>query len=537
MRAPIGLRISSRRRVIGLSQAALARQAGISASYLNLIESNKRQVGGSLLLRIGAVLGLPIDELTGESEHRLIHEIEEAFADPVLERSGLGSREAEQLVATEPEIARAIARLHRAYSGAAANADAYANRLRADPLLAQLLHQVLSGLTALRAGAEILTDIPDLSLEEEARFLASIRRESEMVTEVTRALIAQFELANAERRSLSPRRELDDLIFSRDNHFAALEEGAAALRGEIESFGRFSEAALVDALAARFAVTVERGAEGRRDANGFPGQYGYDAPTRTMWFTHATTLATRQFQLSRLYSELALPQLIDAELASPVLTSDASRRLARGALSSYFAAAMLFPYDEFLALAEARRYDIEALREHYAASFEQVAHRLVTLRRAGAAGVPFGFLRSDPAGRLTKHFPLPGLMLPNGGHACPLWPIYLAFRTPEQLVRRVVRFSDDTRYLFLARTVARRTSRAAEPMLPTSIMLACDVLHADRTVYGDGLALADRRADLPVGPSCRMCTRRDCASRQEDAFAPARDEVPVRAPLVGNAPL
>ena len=81
MRAPIGLKISSRRRALGVSQAALARRAGISASYLNLIERNKRHVGGSLLIRLAAELKIEVGELSGDSEHRLIAELEEALVD------------------------------------------------------------------------------------------------------------------------------------------------------------------------------------------------------------------------------------------------------------------------------------------------------------------------------------------------------------------------------------------------------------------------------------------------------------------------
>jgi predicted transcriptional regulator len=63
-------------------------------------------------------------------------------------------------------------------------------------------------------------------------------------------------------------------------------------------------------------------------------------------------------------------------------------------------------------------------------------------------------------------------------------------------------------------------------------MLACDVLHADRTIYGSGLDLSDLSADIPVGPSCRLCTRRDCSSRQEEALSPGGNRVEVRAPLL-----
>jgi hypothetical protein len=66
----------------------------------------------------------------------------------------------------------------------------------------------------------------------------------------------------------------------------------------------------------------------------------------------------------------------------------------------------------------------------------------------------------------------------------------------------------------------------------SSVMLACDVLHADRTVYGRGLDLSDLSADVPVGPSCRLCTRRDCASRQEEALSPGGPRSVTRTPLV-----
>ncbi len=66
-------------------------------------------------------------------------------------------------------------------------------------------------------------------------------------------------------------------------------------------------------------------------------------------------------------------------------------------------------------------------------------------------------------------------------------------------LRQVVRFSDGSRYLFVARTVQRRSAAFGEPSVMVSIMLACDVLHADRTVYARGLDLDDPGADTLVG--------------------------------------
>jgi predicted transcriptional regulator/DNA-binding XRE family transcriptional regulator len=531
MRAPIGFRISNRRKSLKISQAALARLVGISPSYLNLIENNKRDVGGALLQRVAYHLQIEIGDLTGQAEQKLLADLQEAYADPMIESLPFQPDEQRQLVAQYPASAIAVARLHRAYSDAVASADAYADRLRSDPLLMQLLHQVLSGITAVRSSAEILEDVPDLEEAERKRFLGAIGRETRNLSDVARNMIGYFDTASAARRSISPAREIDDLLIERRNHFPELEEAAAQLRAEIEVVGAFGLRTLTDLVERRFGIRVVIGGPppGRGD---FPGQYRYAPDSSTMWLAGATTLATRQFQLARLYGELAAAGTIEAELDKAGLASAAAQRLARRALGSYLAGAMVFPYSHFLEAAEGAAYDIDQLRQLYNASYEQVAHRLVTLRRKGEEGIHFGFLRSDPAGRLTKHFPLPGLLLPYSGHACPLWAIYGAFRTPDMPVRQVVRFSDGSRYLFVARTVQRRAAAFHEPPVTASLMLACDVLHAGRTVYAQGLDLGNRGADVPVGPTCRLCTRPDCASRQEEALGPAQGPVETRAPLV-----
>ncbi len=84
MRAPIGTKIRNRRKVLGLSQAHLAREVDISPSYLNLIEGSKRDVGGALLIRIATRLGVDIDAFTGQKEQRLLHDLGELLADPIV---------------------------------------------------------------------------------------------------------------------------------------------------------------------------------------------------------------------------------------------------------------------------------------------------------------------------------------------------------------------------------------------------------------------------------------------------------------------
>ncbi|MDP1068811.1 short-chain fatty acyl-CoA regulator family protein, partial [Klebsiella pneumoniae] len=76
--------------------------------------------------------------------------------------------------------------------------------------------------------------------------------------------------------------------------------------------------------------------------------------------------------------------------------------LARIGLASYFAGALVLPYGRFLAAAQELRYDIALLARRFGVSFETVCHRLSTLQRREASGVPFFFVRVDRAGNISK---------------------------------------------------------------------------------------------------------------------------------------
>lgn len=440
--------------------------------------------------------------------------------------------EIRDLVGQFPGAAAALARLYRAYVAANASADAYANRLRADPMFSGLLHQILSQVTVVRSSAEILEDVGDLNEAERTRFVSSIGREARGLSDVAQTLIAQFDQSLVAHRALSPMREVDDLLLAEKNHFADLEQAADALRAEIGPGVPLGEVRLAAALERRFGVSVTRGGEQIFNSEGFPAQYHFDGPARRFWFQGATVAATRQFQMARLYAELAIPDLLNSLIADPRLTSSTARRLMYRALSSYAAGAIVFPYARFLEDAEAVRYDVDHLAQAYTGSFEQVAHRMVTLRRPGEEGIPFGFLRSDPSGRLTKQFPMPGLLLPNSGHACPLFAIYQSFRSPGLVVRQMARFADGGRYLFVAKAMAKRQATFREPPFLNAVMLVADRLNAERTVYAEGLDLSDEQGDVPVGPACHLCIRRECAHRQEEALTPAAEGRAERAPLV-----
>ena len=67
---------------MGVTQAEMSRRIGISASYLNLIERNKRGIAGPLLRRAAAALELRLDELDDAAERRLLETLDEIAAAP-----------------------------------------------------------------------------------------------------------------------------------------------------------------------------------------------------------------------------------------------------------------------------------------------------------------------------------------------------------------------------------------------------------------------------------------------------------------------
>lgn len=512
-----GYRIRERRRQLGLTQAGVAKQVGISPSYLNLIEANKRAIAGSILRRITELLDLDPETLTGRAEQRMVDDLEELAAEPMLRDLGLDQTSTGELIGRHPGWVNALLTCWRAYRDQAQTASALSDRLNQDPALADAVHQILTHVTAVRSASEILDANDDLEPDRRRRFNHIVSTESAQLSDVVQALATFFDKPHTRTRSVTAAEEVDDVIIERGNHFPALEQAADDLARQVRGHGDVPLSALADYLKQVNQVTVTSRAPTNTGGIRFRNLCTYDPDTRTLVFLDHASIPTRQFQMARLAAELGARDAIEAETKDPLLTSPSSQAQAFRAFASYVASALILPYERFRKDAVEFRYDIEVLRQRYNASFEQIAHRLVALRRPGQEGIPFGFLRANPAGFTTKRFPLPGLPLPRHGHGCPLWAIYGAFQTPGRVLRHVVQFPDNARYLFVAGTVVKQPATFHEPSVPYAVMLACDVIHADQTVYADGLDLnGPSPAIVPVGPSCRLCPRLDCLHRAEE---------------------
>ena len=110
----IGRTVRRLRTEQGFSQQALAQRLGISASYLNLIEHDQRNVTASLLIKLAEMLRVDFAALSGAQERELEIGLREVFADPLLGVEPVPDSEVES-AAANPNAARAVLALYRAW--------------------------------------------------------------------------------------------------------------------------------------------------------------------------------------------------------------------------------------------------------------------------------------------------------------------------------------------------------------------------------------------------------------------------------------
>ena len=164
---------------------------------------------------------------------------------------------------------------------------------------------------------------------------------------------------------------------------------------------------------------------------------------------------------------------VEAVLADAAPSSTEAAMLIRVGLLNYVAGALLMPYAAFLDAAHALRHDLEALAARFGVSFEQACHRLSTLQRPGARGVPFFFVRVDPAGNVSKRFSAAGFPFARYGGSCPRWVVHTAFSQPGVVQVQVAELPDGAAFLCFARTVTRPARTWGDPKPTHVVAMGC----------------------------------------------------------------
>ncbi|OIP83648.1 MAG: Cro/Cl family transcriptional regulator [Rhodobacterales bacterium CG2_30_65_12] len=301
----------------------------------------------------------------------------------------------------------------------------------------------------------------------------------------------------------SPWDEVRDFFHYCDNYIDAIDRAAENF-SQKSNIGGNPEAAAITALD-RLGIRVEV-AETDQIRR-------LDREAGRLVLSAFSPAATRRFQLLHQVALLTQNELFEATLDLARLQSGEARQIAKIGLANYFAGAALLPYNRFLAAARDTRHDLKRLADIFGASIEQVAHRLSTLQRPGAKGIPFFFVRVDQAGTITKRHSATRLQFARFGGACPLWNVHQAFETPTRFLRQLAQTPDGVRYISLARDVSKPGGSFTAPVRRYAIALGCEVKHADQLIYADDLDVTNAAGFEPIGISCRICERSECHQR------------------------
>ena len=304
--------------------------------------------------------------------------------------------------------------------------------------------------------------------------------------------------------------EVRDYLNRRHNHVAELDEMAEAIFRESGLAVGAVAPRLSQRLFDRHGVRVVL-AQAEDGAAGKTRQF--DAASRVLRLPDHLRPGQQAFQMAVQLAYLELNHLLDKLIREGGFGSAESMRLARIGLANYFAGALVMPYGPFLQSAEELNYDLDRLSNRFGVGFEAVCHRLSTLQRPGAPGLPFFFVRVDRAGNVSKRHSAADFHFSRVGGSCPLWIVYEAFSQPERVLTQIAGMPDGRNYFWIARQVVSGPVGYGRQQKTFAVGLGCDLRHAHRLIYSRGLDLSDPAAATPIGVGCKVCERGACPQR------------------------
>ena len=314
------------------------------------------------------------------------------------------------------------------------------------------------------------------------------------------------DLAHSPRLSASD--WVRDYVQSHRNYFPELDECGEQLLGDQKLSPLEFAAAAQERLATKFGVRVTVA-----PIDLLPDSIRrYDHHRKRLFLSELLTTSGRTFALAYQLAVQEHGALIEAHVERAAPPDRSTRSLVKVALANYLAAATVMPYGAFHAAVEKMGYDLELVRARFGVSYEQACHRLTTLARPGARGVPFFMIRVDAAGNISKRFASSSFPFSRFGGACPRWNIHSTFRTPGKIITQIVETTDAERYFTVSRTVKRVATPHSGEDSELAIGLGCELKYAEKLIYSRGLDLARPHA-TPIGPACRICERTLCTQR------------------------
>ena len=421
-----GSRIRERRLDQGLRQADVAQAAGISASYLNLIEHNKRRIGGKLLSALARALQTDPGALSEGADSALLDGMRAAAARVA---GPVEADRAEDLATRFPGWAGLIAAQESRIDTLEAEMRVLRDRMTHDPALAGALHKVITAVTSIQATAGILASDDTIDADWQRRFHVNIHDDSQRLATESEALVAYLDAPGAERTP-------PDLVVGFE---------------EVETF-LMRETKLLNWV------------ETHPDTDPDTLLHDYDAPAlskdgRVLLLQH---LAQRSRDAKAMPRSAFAQAAIDAQCDPSVL---------------------------------ATQFDVD---------LPAVLRRLASLP-AQYGLPPMGLMVGDATGAITYLKQIPGFAPSRHTAGCPLWPLYTALTQPSQPIKAEVALPGQAGAHFLCYAVASPKVACQFDTVP--------VYESTMLVVSDPAPAAV--PPIPVGMSCRICPRGDCAVRRE----------------------
>lgn len=488
-----GEQLRAARRDAGLNQRAFAERLGISVSYLSQLEGGERPLTPAVAAALGRRHPAALAAIEGAGPAQRLALLADALSDPALPPAPPHDVLA-RLAEERPEIADRIVALHAAKRAAE-------ERLG-------IAEETMTTGAAARLPWEAVRDW----FHEAGNYVDPLDRAAEALA---------FDMI----RRPGPLGEARDGLEPGSCLFMAAEKEKEAgprikaLLSEVEGSGAtrdvVGEEDLMHALADR-GITVTGDPEEDAPLARFDG--------RALTLNATLPPESRRFHLAHRLAAIAFADAIDAVVEAAPLPDIEARRLLRVGLANYAAGALVMPYEAFRTAARATRHDIDRLSRRFGVSFEQACHRLSTLQRPGAEGIPFYFCRVDMAGNITKRHSATRMQFARFGGACPLWIVHEAVAIPDRILVQHSETPDGVRYVSMAKGLVKPSGSFHRRPRRYAVLLGCEAAHAADFVYADAI---DRAAKpVGIGPSCHLCPRDDCDQR---AFPPADRAIAVEA--------
>jgi XRE family transcriptional regulator, fatty acid utilization regulator len=543
----IGLKIRVFRKKLGLQAKKLAEQLSISPSYLNLIESGKRNIEAELLLKICQELRIELSDLKSDKEISLDN------SKLAISKFSRDNNISKLDLKIGPKI-----KAFRRQLGLQANK--FAEQINISPSYLNLIEsskRKIDGNLLIKISKELRVNLSDLTsksninLENDISELLDdqlfedldilgpeVRDLVNTNPKIAKALIKlgdnfkqkDHEIINKvedisgkkidSRKTAFPGEVISDFLQDKKNYFPKLEDFANKVFDKIQKNNRTRYIALCEYLSSEYGITV-KDIIPEEDK---PFSKIFLKSKKELLLSDYNALETKKLHAAAQIAQEGASKEIDDYLSEFRFPSEESKRLTQVALLNYCGAAILMPYKLFHSECKKLKYDLELLQNTFATSFEQVAHRVTCLQDPKLPGIPFHMLRTDIAGNISKRFSLSGIEIPRYGGACPRWNVYSAFTRPGIIQAAVSKMTNGEKYVCIARTVEKGIGRFGQSKSILSIGLGCEAKYAKEFVYTENLDISDKKTEIPIGVSCRTCDRLDCSQR---AFPPLHKKFDV----------